>query len=89
MFYFIFYSLKPFYILQAPPERKCSKCFSKGMLQAVFKTLNFYMSRAFGKFSLSISLDCVTNMEERDIFSIYLRKCEKSSIKDFDGALES
>ena len=69
---FYFYFLKPFYILPAPPERKCSKCFSKGMLPAMFQTLIFYMSLLVN-FLLSISLDFVTNMKECAIFFIYPR----------------
>ena len=71
-FFLSFYFLKPFYILPAPPERKCSKCFSKGMLPAMFQTLIFYMSLLVN-FLLSISLDFVTNMKECAIFFIYPR----------------
>ena len=70
---FYFYFLKPFYILPAPPERTCSKCFSKGMLPAMFQTLIFYMSLLLVNFLLSISLDFVTNMKECAIFFIYPR----------------
>ena len=69
---FYFYFLKPFYILPAPPEGKCSKCFSKGMLPAMFQTLIFYMSLLVN-FLLSISLDFVKNMKECAIFFIYPR----------------
>ena len=70
--FILFLFFKAIYILPAPPERKCSKCFSKGMLLAMFQTLIFYMSLLVN-FLLSISLDFVTNMKECAIFFIYPR----------------